>query len=610
MRKVLVGVVYVLAVLMCIGRVFMKDVQAEGVRVSVTQRNDEGEELVPLREIFSKAGYEVFWDEEARDVRLVKDFKSVVYTIGRDSILVDNVRESIDVKPKIIDDRTYISVEALEKGLGKRVEWDSARGEITFDKDNYMKANWQGILPLEKTYQNKDKEGKVLASINIKVPQIENLTNKESIDKINEYYRDELNRVFDEYKRLMPSDIVGHMGDAVGYDTSYVVTYNACDMLSVVMVHKNKSSIRVKCDVFDTNTGERVKLQDIIKIDESMVDNFKMDAMIGHVGDNESIAVDDIMFYIDEEGLVFVVNKGIDVVKHRINASENKKLFRGNLSNTFNYKEELFAKKLACKCYKQRARFVDKTIIDGHECYVFKRGSNVGDDAVAVSKYHDRVYKLAKRDGAYVVSDDSSTKVDRLRDSEALSIVRRELNNNGYTYELCGNMVSDKDGQMYIIVRVKDLDGQVDKKIAVGSIDRTLYVERSIGEAKLETNTDGTVTAVGYFEVYDAITSEGKWKGRNFGEESKMVIREDGSGTYYVAGDEEVVKDFRLVNEDNKTYIEITNEVGSLSKGTRFLVEVKEVGNDKCLCIHDKNDKCWRLLVEKYSIFEPMNNKI
>ena len=154
-----------------------------------------------------------------------------------------------------------------------------------------------------------------------------------------------------------------------------------------------------------------------------------------------------------------------------------------------------------------------------------------------------------------------------------------------------------------------------------------MYVEKKNGTAKVEANADGTVTAVGYFEIDNNLTDVKEWGQEYFDLGSKMMIRENGSGVYYISnsGHGDKLEYFGLVNQDGKTYIEMTNKEqedgvspeGCIPKGTRFLVEAKEVGNNKYLYVHneDNNDimpgnKYWKLIVDGYSVFEPINEEI
>lgn len=615
MKKGLVGMMCTLGVvLLGVCSVFAEsaNVLSDEVSVAVFPKEDNERVMIPLRDVYSRAGYDISWDGETGTVRLSKDFKSVVYTIGDDSVVVDNQRKNLDVVPKILDGKTYVSIDSVAKGLGSEVRYDEDANMVKFKKGRNKKANWESIVSLEKTYQSSDDSGKILASVKIAVPQVENPLNRESLDKINEYYRNELKTCFDEYKKLLPSDVVSHMGKEIKYDTSYVITYNACDILSVVMINKNKTNAVVKCDVFDAKTGDKLALSDVIKIDNE--NKFKLDAIGKCLDKDESVKVnaDDIMFYIDDGQLCLVLNKGNNVLEYRVDATENRALFRKNLQNVFNYDEEIAAKKVACDNCRERVRFVDKTIFDQHECYVFKKCSSRDGKMLAVDKFCEVIYTLENKNGEYIILDKKNVS-NMISNREALEIVRRSVDNAGYVYNLDGNMSNDENGHVYSVVSVRDLDGSIDKKIAVSKIDKSLYRENRKILAKLDVNDDGTVKAVGHFEVDNNLTDTSLWGRMYLQLGSKMTIKEDGTGVYTIVGTEH----FRLVNEDGKTYIEITdeNDMEILPKGTRFLVEVKEIDDEKYLYLHDEegNDvqpgnKYWKLVVDELSVFEPLAN--
>ena len=51
-------------------------------------------------------------------------------TEGKNIITVNGVESTIDVSPKIIDDRTYIPLRAFSENLGFTVNWDENTYEI------------------------------------------------------------------------------------------------------------------------------------------------------------------------------------------------------------------------------------------------------------------------------------------------------------------------------------------------------------------------------------------------------------------------------------------------------------------------------------------------
>ena len=86
--------------------------------------------LVPLRAVFEKLGAEVLWDDSTSTATVKKDDKVISMTEGRNIITVNGVESTIDVSPKIIDDRTYIPLRAFSENLGFTVNWDENTYEI------------------------------------------------------------------------------------------------------------------------------------------------------------------------------------------------------------------------------------------------------------------------------------------------------------------------------------------------------------------------------------------------------------------------------------------------------------------------------------------------
>ncbi|MBP5427553.1 MAG: hypothetical protein J6Y29_06695 [Clostridiales bacterium] len=576
-------------------------VLSETKSLNVLKRVENGIVLVPLREVVEFMDYDVSWYASTKEIKVAKDFKGAVYKIDRKSVISDNVLKKINVAPKILDGKTYVSLDAIEKGLGLKVH--NSKDGLTFTRDNYKNENWLKIVPIKKVYNHKDNSGKVLASVSVEVPQVENSQNKEGLEKINNYYRDVARVSFDEYKKLLPSDLLNRMGKEVRYEDSFFVTYNANDVLSIATIHRNKSNVTVKCDVFDMNTGDKLVLNNILKGTPKEVEKFKVDTM-RKCCKNTNITSKDIEFYVDDKGVVLLVNKNADVLEHRINISGNRSKFKKNLQNVFNFGQEVLTKEVAREYVGKSIRFIDKSIIEGDECYVFQERS--GNEIVAVDKNLEKVYMLNRKDRLYTVLSKANVS-DVLSDRMALNKVRSAVNNEEYTYDLCGYMKNDENDHVYSLVNVKDLEGTVDYKIAVSKVDGSLYKCKGKVQGELKANNDGTVSAVGCFEIDDNVTDISNWGRvcRKLG--SKMLIRKDGTGIYYVACGKGKEVPFRLINEDGKTYMEMQNE--------KFLVEVKETNQNKYLCVHEnivdaqKGNSCWRMVTDGYSVFKLLDSK-
>ena len=83
--------------------------------------------LVPIRFVTESLGGEVKWNAETKEVTLVIDGKEIKMTIGKNL-------EKYGVAPEIINDRTYVPIRFVADELGSEVNWNEETKEITIVK--------------------------------------------------------------------------------------------------------------------------------------------------------------------------------------------------------------------------------------------------------------------------------------------------------------------------------------------------------------------------------------------------------------------------------------------------------------------------------------------
>lgn len=596
MKKGLRSTFLVFGALLTLGKnVFAKDIQVlmNDVEINIPQRCivEDGQVFVPLRAICEKMGYDVLWDGEERQVRLKKDFKDVVYSIDKNGISVNNIKKKVDVAPRIINDRTYISKDAFDEGLSEKIIWDKSDKVLVQVKD--LDSSWLDIVDFQKTYDREDENGYVQARIDIVVPQILDYDNNLAIEGINNYYKEKASKMYDEYMKLMEDDLVQYVGDKEerGYFSNYIVVKNSNDELSIINARwSNRSLYTIECDVFDTTTGEKLETYDVLeRMKEEGVDLSKVEK---DVMENKL------------ENIASIVNKD---------------LFDVEEGQPFNYDEELEAKRVAMDSCGKYTKFVEKTTLGTDECYVFEKHRDNNGERIAVNRSGERIYKLKKKDGMYYAISKRRVR-DEVSDRDALKLVRNILKNDKYATKVYGKMKDNSDGQEYSIIDVEDLDRTVAKKFAVNRKDGSVYIEKKKVKSTLKTNDDGTVCAVGLLKIDTEQTSKETdvetWGSGYKDHGGYMIIREDGTGTYGIGVSAEY-EHFKLVNEDGKTYMEITNEEDAevLPKGTRFWVEIKEDNDTTYLYVHDEDkkdskpgNKYWKLTESDEMRFEPYGN--
>lgn len=95
-----------------------------------------GRTLVPVRAIVEGFGAEVEWNEETREVTVIKDDVEIVLTIDNNEVYVNGEKIDIDTKSEIINSRTYVPLRFIAENLGLKVNWDEETETIELDEED------------------------------------------------------------------------------------------------------------------------------------------------------------------------------------------------------------------------------------------------------------------------------------------------------------------------------------------------------------------------------------------------------------------------------------------------------------------------------------------
>lgn len=80
--------------------------------------------LVPLRSVFEHMEADVNWNGEQQQVTVDKDGLHLEMVIGSTTAYINGVAETMDVAPRLVNDRTMIPVRFVSEKLGYQVKWD------------------------------------------------------------------------------------------------------------------------------------------------------------------------------------------------------------------------------------------------------------------------------------------------------------------------------------------------------------------------------------------------------------------------------------------------------------------------------------------------------
>ena len=96
--------------------------------------NGDGRTMLPIRAIAEALGATVQWDADTQTATLTLGAKTVMVTIGQNSILVDGKPISMDTAAAIKDSRTFLPVRPISEAFGAKVGWDEKTSTVKLDK--------------------------------------------------------------------------------------------------------------------------------------------------------------------------------------------------------------------------------------------------------------------------------------------------------------------------------------------------------------------------------------------------------------------------------------------------------------------------------------------
>lgn len=102
---------------------------------------ENGRTLVPLRDIFEALGAVVDWDGAARTVIAQKNNTTVRLTIGSNIAYRNNDRLTLEVPPRLVQDRTLVPVRFVAESLGATVAWDEDNYTVEINSQSELAVN-------------------------------------------------------------------------------------------------------------------------------------------------------------------------------------------------------------------------------------------------------------------------------------------------------------------------------------------------------------------------------------------------------------------------------------------------------------------------------------
>ena len=102
---------------------------------------ENGRTLVPIRAIIEAMGGDVKWDGETNTAVLTLGNDTITLVIGSETAFFNEEKNTLDVAPKIINDRTMLPIRFIAEKFNFNVDWDEATETITITKDIEAKTD-------------------------------------------------------------------------------------------------------------------------------------------------------------------------------------------------------------------------------------------------------------------------------------------------------------------------------------------------------------------------------------------------------------------------------------------------------------------------------------
>ena len=100
----------------------------------------DGRTLVPVRGVFELMGFEVDWNDEARQAILESEDYIVIITIGSATFTTNGVSHTFDVPAQTIGGRTMVPIRLVLESVGYYLDWDGGTSTVLISAEPFEVA--------------------------------------------------------------------------------------------------------------------------------------------------------------------------------------------------------------------------------------------------------------------------------------------------------------------------------------------------------------------------------------------------------------------------------------------------------------------------------------
>lgn len=112
--------------------------------------------MVPLRGVFEKLGYEIFWKADTKTAVLADDDDIVRVRAGSNIIRIDDDEVVCEVAPQIINGRMYLPLREISEATDIAVDWDKTTKTVKIGSGQFVEMNDDKDDDLDDRYDDLD----------------------------------------------------------------------------------------------------------------------------------------------------------------------------------------------------------------------------------------------------------------------------------------------------------------------------------------------------------------------------------------------------------------------------------------------------------------------
>ena len=294
--------------------------------------------LVPMRRIFEALDAEVFWDEPSQSVTAVHGNDVILFQIGKSGLYKNGkLTYTMPVPAQIINDRTLVPLRAVAESLGCGVAWDGIDYIVNITSAENVGSSdapptWTGQdTPLSGGYSSQVKapDGTVVLNVELRCDEVTTGNGKIAINgaMANETFG-QGEGFLQAYQQKALQEYAKNPADFRPY--YYMGTYTlmremdgyASFLAAVSTYDGGEESVQYFSHTYDLSSGKEMDLEDLVSDSrEDLEYLWKMsflalvdadpDAFYSSAKKQLEKNLDQVDFYLSEDGIVFYLSPGI-----------------------------------------------------------------------------------------------------------------------------------------------------------------------------------------------------------------------------------------------------------------------------------------------------------